>query len=138
MQNNSSQNLSKKTFNNNGFTHCGGALGQHWPSEMTHHSKLVIHNDPNNLSHLNSDAKTKINEIQLQIDDLKSKRQVKKVLSAFDIFENKHFNSFKGKYPHNSSEELRELIVSKWENQLTQDERDEYTAQSKEMQLKYH
>ena len=83
---------------------------------MTHHSRLVINNDPTNTSHLSEFDKLRINELQAQIDDLKNKKTARKLLGAFELFENKHFNSFKAKFPHQSGAELRELIVSKWEN----------------------
>ena len=69
-----------------------GAVGVQWPSDMTHHSRLVIHNDPTNNSHLSQEDKFKIHELQQQIDDLKNKKSSKKVLSACELFENKNFN----------------------------------------------
>ena len=34
--------VSKNRLNQGSYTHCSGALGQQWPSEMTHHSRIVI------------------------------------------------------------------------------------------------
>jgi len=33
---------------------------------------------------------------------------------------------------------LRELIVSKWENQISSEEKDEFHTQAKELQQKYY
>lgn len=71
-----------------------------WPAEMTHHSKLVIHNDPTNSSHLSPEDRQRIQELQVQIDELKATKPSKRALTAYEIFENKHFNSYKAKFPH--------------------------------------
>ena len=83
-----------------GFSFCGGAQGNNWPSEITHHSKLVINNDPHNNSHLTQEDKIRINDLQLAIEDLKAKKASRKVNSPFDLFMNKNFNSFRVKFPH--------------------------------------
>lgn len=81
---------------------------------MDAHSKLIINNDPQNLSHLSNEDQMQIKFFQNQIDELKTKKQPKKPLSAYEIFENKNFNIMKAKWPHQNAHELNELINSKW------------------------
>lgn len=120
------------------YNHCGGAHGNQWPSEMTHHSRIVIGNDPTNTNHLSESDKAKIVEIQQKIDEFKFKKPTKKPLSAFEIFKNKQFNGFKSKYPHSSQDELDLLIQAKWHNHLNQMERDVFVSQAQDMQQKIY
>ena len=89
---------------------------------MTAHSRLIINNDPQNLSHLSLEDKMQISFYQAQIDELKNKKHPKKPLKAYEIFENKNFNSFKNKYAHQSASEINQLIVSKWQNHISKEE----------------
>lgn len=73
---------------------------------MTAHSRLIINNDPQNLSHLSPEDKMQISFYQSQIDELKNKKHPKKPLPAYEIFANKNFNAFKAKYAHQTAAEL--------------------------------
>lgn len=118
------------------FNCTAGAPGANWPSNMTAHSRLMIQGDPQNLSHLTREDKMRINELQLQIEELKNHQMVKKVPTAFELFENKHFNSLKTRFEHLSNEDIKELLVSKWENEITDEKREEFESLAKAIALK--
>jgi len=103
---------------------------------MTAHSRLIINNDPQNISHLSREDKLKINDLQLQIEELKQQQSTRKVPTAFELFENKHFNSFKSKFEHLSNEDIKELLVSKWENEIEEAEREDFNGQAKAVAAK--
>lgn len=117
-------NSQKRQFGG-GQVHCGGALGSHWQSQITAHSRLIVNDDPSNMSHLSIDQRQQIQTLQRELEDLQAKKP-KKPISAKDIFKNKNFNAFKAKFPHQSAQELQELIQSKWDNMLTDEERKQF------------
>ena len=41
---------------------------------MTNHNKIIINNDPNNLSHLSREDQMQIQNLERQIEDLKLKK----------------------------------------------------------------
>jgi len=120
-------------------------------THMTPHNRLIINNDPQNMSHLSSQQQIEIQIYQQEIEDLKSQNNMRYSPSfvpfhqskrppqtALELFTNKNFNSFKNKYPHQTTNELHALIKSKWYNQLSDSERQVYETQVKEIQRDYH
>lgn len=87
---------------------------------MTQHNKIIINNDPNNLSHLSREDQIQIQIYERQIEELKLKKP-NATLTAYQLFENKNFNMFKNKYPHQEVYSLYDLIKSKWHNELTEE-----------------
>lgn len=71
-----------------------------------------------------------IQSLQNQIDELRLKPK-KHASTGYEIFENKNFNQMKAKYMHQSTQEIKDLILSKWNYQLNQDERNDFDAQAK-------
>lgn len=118
---------------------------------MTPHNRLIINNDPQNMSHLTSQQQIAIQLYQQEIEELKAQNfkssnssfvpyhlSKRPPQTALELFTNKNFNSFKNKYPHQATTELHALIRSKWHNQLSDEERIAYEGQVKEMQRDYH
>jgi len=86
--------------------------------QMNHHNKVIINNDPNNLSHLSAEVKMQIEMLQSQIDEIRARPAKKHAFSGYEIFENKNFNEMKVKLMHQTTQEIKDLIYSKWQFQL--------------------
>lgn len=124
--------------NAGGYSHMTGAMGSTWSSEMTSHSKLVINNDPTNMSHLNAENQALISDLYQQIEEIQKIKPIKKVVTGYELFENKSFNAFKLKFSHLSIEEIKSLLKSKWDNDLKVEERDEFESLAKLQQQKLY
>ena len=61
----------------------------------------------------------KVEQLERQLEKVRKNCFPGKPMSAYRIFENKHFNQYKLKMPHLSAHEIQELIYQKWKHGLS-------------------
>ena len=84
---------------------------------------------------LTADQHRKVESLERQIASHEMPREP---LTAYQIFENKHFNEVKQQLPHLSKRELCVNLSARWTHKLTTAERGEFKQLAEQSQQDYY
>ena len=87
------------------------------------------------MQHLSQAQQTRIRDLEFEISLC---ALPKKPQTAYQIFENKHFNAVKQSVPHLSSKEIQRRLKEKWSYGISDQERQTYHEVANESKQSYY